>query len=178
MEEKILKLRKDHRWKSRPGYGICVLDRGLVRFDFPEHWILKHEREAIKIHDAEPPDDNCVLGVSHFHFPNVDFSGLPLRKLLAGSVVDQGLEMIERQEIVETRRGDLQTAAIEIRHRESNREAVTRVLVARCGDIHCLITFNCWADQREQMDPVWDEVLRSLVLGWHVADPTVGPVAH
>ena len=34
-KEKHLRLKDRHGWKSKPGYGICVLDRGAIRFDYP-----------------------------------------------------------------------------------------------------------------------------------------------
>jgi hypothetical protein len=32
------------------------------------------------------------------------------------------------------------------------------------------------ADRAGRLEPVWDEVLRTLVLGMYVKDPTAGPV--
>jgi len=40
--------------------------------------------------------------------------------------------------------------------------------------VQCLITFEFWADQAEQMTPVWDEVMRSLTLGLYIRDPSTG----
>ena len=35
---------------------------------------------------------------------------------------------------------------------------------------------NYWASRANGLERVWEEVLRSLVMGMHVEDPTAGPV--
>jgi len=35
---------------------------------------------------------------------------------------------------------------------------------------------NYWSSRASGLERVWDEVLRTLVLGLHVEDPTTGPV--
>ena len=179
-QRKILRLKEKHVWKARPGYAICVLDRGAVRFDFPQDWILKHEKGDVKIHDREPPDDNCVLQVSVFHTPPIDWSGLPLRQVLEASMEGVTENELERKPIVEQRRGDQEVVWLEIRflEEEQKREAFSRYCFARGQGLHCLISYTYWADQAAQYTPVWDEVLRTLVLGMYVKDPTQGPVVH
>ena len=174
---KTFRLKDRHRWKSKPGYCICVLDRGAVRFDFPVGWIVKHTPDSVRIHDREPPDDNCVLAVSHLRLPPIDWSGLPLRELVAAAVSNEDREILERKDIIERRRGDLELAWVETRYIEARerREALSRVCIGRGSGVQCLITFDLWADDAAGLEPVWNEVLGSLVLGWYVEDPTIGP---
>jgi hypothetical protein len=54
------------------------------------------------------------------------------------------------------------------------REAFSRTCVGLGSNIQCLITFDYWADQAEQLIPVWDEVMRSLTLGLYIRDPRTG----
>jgi hypothetical protein len=63
------------------------------------------------------------------------------------------------------------------RHK-SQRAAKSRVALLRAPELHCLISLNYWADRAETLEPVWDQVLDSLVFGACVAGPTVGPVVH
>ena len=43
-----LKLKKDHLWKAKPGYTIFVADRGAVRFDIPQGWIVEPGPDSTK----------------------------------------------------------------------------------------------------------------------------------
>jgi hypothetical protein len=82
-----------------------------------------------------------------------------------------------QSEIHHEQRGDVEIAWVEQRYRdeEHKRDARFRVALAR-GPLVCLITMNYWADRAAGLERAWDEVLRTLVLGVYVADPTAGPV--
>lgn len=178
MPDRTLELPKKHGWKCSPGYCIFVLDRGAVRFDIPQGWIVKFGETSVKIHDREPPGDDCALEVSCFRHPPVDWAGLPLRQLLNASVPGEEGDIPANREIVEARRADLELAWTERRYVDpgEKRDAVSRVLIGRGTGVHCLITFDFWADQAARFDPAWDEIVRSLVLACYVADPARGPV--
>src|SRR5207247_4274069 len=76
-----------------------------------------------------PPDDNCVLGVSHFPVP-FDSSAVPLRELVTATVAGDEREIIERKEAVEIQRDD--TALESKRSEEHTSELQSRVdLVCR-----------------------------------------------
>src|ERR671920_2573227 len=77
-----LKLRRGHHWRARPGHRIFVADRGAVRFDFPDTWVLKMNERTVCLYDREPPDDDCRLEVSFFRLPPIDWSGLAVEQLL------------------------------------------------------------------------------------------------
>ena len=64
-----LKLKDNHTWKSKPGFSICVVERGLLRFDYPSKWIVEPEGGAVHLHDRPPSVESCDLGVSIFPFP-------------------------------------------------------------------------------------------------------------
>src|SRR5215210_1801244 len=74
-QKRTLKLRDDHTWSGRPGCRVFVADRGAVRFDFPQDWIVIPQADSIRFHDKQPPDDDCVLGVSYLRLPPIDWSG-------------------------------------------------------------------------------------------------------
>src|SRR2546428_9276509 len=100
-------LKRNHGWKARAGYAICVLDRGAVRFEFPREWVVKQQPDSVQIHDCEPPDDNCVLGVSHFPVPG-DASDMPLGELVTATVAGGEREIVERKEAGANQPGDLE----------------------------------------------------------------------
>src|SRR5207247_1275101 len=153
--------KRDHGWKAKPGHAICVLDRGAVRFEFPRKWIVKQMPEAVQIHDCEPPDDNCVLEVSHFDAP-AGSTDVPLKEVLAAATADDEREVLESKEVVVELRGELEAAWVEKRYinAETKREAFSRIAIARGSRVHCLITYDFWADQAARFAPVWNEVLR------------------
>ncbi|HWE38724.1 MAG TPA: hypothetical protein VG406_19405 [Isosphaeraceae bacterium] len=177
--KKTLKLQPDHGWEARPGYKIFVADRGAVRFDFPESWAIEPGERSIKFHDRTPPDDECTLEVTVFYLADgVDWSGLPLRVLLeqvvAGDGERSGLEYETRGEIVETRRGRVEVAWVqtEFVDEDQGRRARSRTCLARWSNIQPLITFSYWVDDAPRSEPIWADVIDSLVLGDYVEDPT------
>jgi hypothetical protein len=179
-EKKILRLKKKHGWKSRPGYCVCVLGRGAIRFDFPCDWKVSTEEDAVRIRDREKPDDNCVLAVSRMFLPPVA-AAVPLAEMVRMTVEqDTERRFIDRKEAVETTREDgVEIAWQEARYRDekqNNREYFSRLCIGRGSGIYCLITFDFWVDQAGQFEHVWDEALRSLTFALPVKDPTVGPV--
>lgn len=174
--KETLKLKKSHSWKSKPGYRIFVADRGAVRFDFPQDWILKPASDCIKLHDVEPPDDTCTLAVSYIRLPPIDWSGLPLSQLVRTVVEDDEREVLSKGEVVEVKRPDLEISWAEVCFIDpgENREAFSRICLGRGSGIQSLITFDFWPEDRTRLEPVWDEVLASLQLGLHIEDPTAG----
>jgi hypothetical protein len=174
-----LKLKNHHHWKARPGNVICVIDRGAIRFDYPENWDLTVDEGQINIRDRPKPDDNCVLSVSRMHLPVELANQVPLGDLVETALQEDEGETLERKPAAEIARDDgVELSYIESRYTEKNekREALTRLAVARGSGVYCLITFSFWADDREKCDLVWEEALRSLMLGLYAANPTVGAV--
>jgi hypothetical protein len=176
-EKHTLRLDEDHAWKARPGYNIFVADRGAVKFEFPEDWVVLPGEDSIKFHDRQPPDDDCTLQISVFHLPpEVDWSGLALGPLLGELVGKDTRDVLGRSEVVEVRRPGLDLAWTEVHFLDPNekREAYSRTCLARSGTIQPLITFDFWADDAPRCRPIWDAVLDSLRLGMVITDPTRG----
>src|SRR5688500_13760003 len=71
-EEKTLK--PDHGWRAAPGHQICVIDRGSLRFEFPQGWANEPGPTSIKLRDRPHPDDNMILEVSCLKAPRMDWS--------------------------------------------------------------------------------------------------------
>jgi hypothetical protein len=180
MQKSVLRLQKNHTWKAPSGYKILVVERGLLSFNFPEKWILK-KMDPIEIHDGEPPDDNARLMVSFWRLPpGVDWTGLPLAPMLEQSVVTGERQIISTGKPIKMPRQDMEMYWLEQRFIDEvePREAYSHICAARGSDIQVLITFDFWADVRRAYLPVWQEVIRSLLLGRFIADPTKGEILH
>ena len=178
--KKTLRLKEKHGWKSRPGYCVCVLDRGAIRFDFPCDWKLSTDDDAVRVRDKAQPDDNCVLAVSRMFLPS-EAAIVPLAEMVRITVeTDEERKFIHRKEAVDTTREDgVEIAWQEARYldeKQNNREYFSRLCIGRGSGIYCLITFDFWVDQAGQFEHVWEEALRSLTFALSVKDPTVGPV--
>ncbi len=177
--KRTLKLRPDHTWRTKPGYTIFVADRGAVRFDFPKDWIvIPDEKGTIKFHDKQPPDDDCTLHLTVMYLrEDVDWSGLPLDRMLADVTSKDREGVVERGEVVREQRPYLELVWRETRFTDKtqdHREAFSRTALAKLGTIMPILTFDFWASDAPRLLPVWDEVLRTLRLGAYVEDPTRG----
>jgi hypothetical protein len=53
MKKTTLKLKRDHHWKARPGHRIFVADRGELRFDIHDGWVIRLDPESVKIFDGD-----------------------------------------------------------------------------------------------------------------------------
>jgi hypothetical protein len=178
-KKKTLRLKDRHGWKARPGHAICAIDRGAIRFDYPDGWHVSADSGQVNVRDRPEPDDNCCLAVSQMHLPPALADQVPIRELVLGSTQGDDRDILERKEIIEVAREDgVELAYTEIRHMDAkeHKEASSRLAVARGGGVYCLITFDVWTEDLPKYEPVWAEALRSLTLGLYVKDPTVGPI--
>jgi hypothetical protein len=175
-KKKELKMAAGHGWRARPGHKIFVADRGALRFDYPVDWVFTPGATSCVFKD---PGDNCVLEVSFVRLPPIDWSGLPLLKLLMDVDAKDGRSIPEEQ-IVRVQRPDLEYVWSEHTFMDpgEHREAIGRTCLARGQNVQALITFAFWPEDRERFTPAWDEALRSLQLGIYIADPKMGPRLH
>lgn len=173
--EKLI-LKANHSWKCKPGNSICVIDRGTVRFEYPSHWIVEPGDGALHLYDRPPSVESCDLGVSTFPVPREAIRDLPLDDTLRASLESEWVPY-HQSEIHHLENADVDIAWLEQQYvdAEHNRDARLRVAVAR-GSVLCLITMNYWSDRASELEQVWDEVLRTMVFGVMIADPTAGPV--
>jgi hypothetical protein len=174
-KREILKLQENHGWKAKPGYKIFVADRGAVRFDFPEDWVFIPGKDSMKFHDRQPPDDDCLLQVSVIHLhPRIDWSRLPLAQLLEAAIEGDSRGVTSTRPLTRVERPDLELVWTETSFIDpvERREARSRTCLARGSNVQPLITMDFWPEHAARFVPVWDEVLRTLVLGDYVEDPT------
>src|SRR5215469_6308142 len=155
-----LTLKKGHGWKAPAGYRIFVADRGAVRFNIPQSWVIEPDSDSIKFYDAKPPDDNCRLACSYLRLPPIDWSGLALSELIKAAMNGDPREAVMVGEIVETRRPDLEFAWADFGFIDpvEKRHAYSRVCIARGSNIQTLITLDYWDEDGARLAPVWREI--------------------
>jgi hypothetical protein len=178
MSVEKFKLKDNHTWKSKPGYSICVLDRGLVRFDYPSHWVVEPSEGAVLLHDSEPSMESCDLGVSLFRMPPEVIAELSMEEMLLNSL---GAERnhYEQSEVRRVQRPDVEIVWLEQKYieKEYKRDARFRAALAR-GATLCLITMNYWSSRAAGLERVWHDVMGTLQIGMQVSYPTAGPIVH
>jgi len=176
MKPKKLRLTPDHGWRARANHKILVLGRGALRLEYPNTWIVEATDDCVKIHDKPPPDDDCVVGVSYHHWPVIGHQ-LPLALLVCEALKSEERPLLRTETIVEEARIDLTLAWGEGRFTDSrvNREACSRLCIARKAEIQALISFDFWLDDLTSCHAHWNVILASLQLDQWVADPQRGP---
>jgi hypothetical protein len=175
--KETLELKPDHHWESPSGYNIFVAGRGAVRFNVPQKWVFEPQDKSFKFMDNKPPHDDCCLEVSFNQLPPNDWSQFPLKRTLRKIMEDDSRNVIERGEIIIVKRQTAKIVWTQIKFidtQDEPREAFSRTCIGLGSNVQCLITFDYWADQAEQLTPVWDEVIRSLTLGLYIRDPRTG----
>ena len=71
------RMSEDHAWRCREGYQIFVVNRGQVRFEFPQGWRFDpgtHDPEnpggnVCYVRDAPEPRDECRISVTVMPLP-------------------------------------------------------------------------------------------------------------
>lgn len=175
-KKQTLKLKDKHFWRCKSGYRILVLDRGAVRFDIPGGWVLKFVEGSVQVLDAEPPKDDCRIEVSFNRLPPHDYTGFPIAKALRDVNADDFRRLTPTGDPVNVIRHDLRAAWAEYSFVDpvEIRDAFTCALIGIGNNVQCLITCDFWASDGARIRPVWNEIVRTLQLGVHVADPTTG----
>ena len=173
-----LRLKKNHTWKAPHGYRVFVADRGAVRFNIPQEWVIEPDSDSIKFYDGKPPDDNSRLACSYIRLPPIDWSGLALSELIKVATEGDERHLTRSGEVINKDQADLEVAWADYSFVDpvEKRQAYTRMCIARGSNIQALITLDYWAEDRGKIEGVWAEVIRSLQLGRYIEDPTIGDI--
>ena len=183
-EKKTLKLKDNHTWNCPTGYKIFVADRGAISFNIPGEWHIEKLDFPIEIYDQAPPDDETRLSITYWQFPpGIDWSGLPLDKLLSDALLgekESELETLERDPIKKFPRDDIEIywTRQKFIDPEEKREAYSRIAAARGFGVTVLFTMDYWVTDAKRVKQVWQQVLLSTQLGRKLEDPTKGQVLH
>lgn len=173
-DKRTLRLPEKHGWHARPGYKIFVADRGAVRFDFPEDWVVIPGEDSIKFHDKQPPDDDCTLAMSVMRLPPGDWSGLKLSLLVSKLVEKDTRDAILRGKVVNVHRTDLDLAWAEVEFIDPNEKRLAVANLPGPGFQRPAADHLRLLGQRRRLGKVWDEILRSLRVAEPIIDPRLG----
>jgi hypothetical protein len=175
-QKETLKLTPDHSWRAKPGYQILVLDRGTIRFDIPEGWVVAPGEGALEARNRPYPDDTCLIQVTLLPFfagPEADT--LPLAQMLAEASGHSGDDTAVLGPVKQVIRPGVELVWRETRYLDpgEQREACSRTCLARGAGRFVLFTMSFWPADSARWIPVWNELLRSLRMGEYV-EPTTG----
>jgi hypothetical protein len=165
-ERRTIKLDKSIKITARPGNNVFIANRGEVSFEYPKSWIVKPTDTAICLHDAEPPNDQCILEFSILHLDfSADWSKVPLAQLLCAAVGGES-GPLDQACARQVQRGDLKIAWLEREFMEpvEKRPALSRSAVALRAEILPLFTFSFWPEDKLKREPVWSCILETLRL--------------
>ncbi len=162
------KLPENHGWKAAPGNKIFVADRGTMQFEYPKDWVVSPgESGSIRFFDQEEADADIRLEVSVIYVPPIDWSGLPLAKLIDDVAISEGpRNLTNRGPFHQTRRPNLEVAWLEVDFNdpEEDRLAHSRVCLARGPGAYSFITMDFWPEDTGRAHKVWNAVLKTLKL--------------
>ena len=139
--------------------------------------IIPDENGTIKLHDRQPPDDDCTLAMTVMYLSPGDWSGLKLATLVEQIVSGDTRAITNRGPILKGDRMDLDLAWAEVRFTDptqDDRPARSRTCLARAANVQPLLTFDFWESDSAKFGPAWDEVLRTLRVAEPILDPTLG----
>src|SRR6185295_5673775 len=171
LPSKPLRLAATHGWSDRPDRKVLVLDRGAVRLDYPADWVVDSAGDCVKLRDREPPDEECTLGASYHHWPALPglHPALRVAALVETAMADD--ERFTARDPVHDEPGfGLELAWGQGRFIDADREALSRVCIARRGEIQALVTLDFWASDLERCDALWHEILASIQIAERVED--------
>ena len=170
-----LPLKKDHLWTATGGFRIAALDRGAIRFEYPQDWFCLPDEDSVKFYDREPPADNCRLAVSRRMMPEAA-DRVGLGELVTGMPRGDDRSLLQTTEVFHERRGSMELAWVEFQFTdpELKHEARSRFCFARGSGLYALVTFEFWQEDSERFTPIWDHVMNTLTLGEFILDPASG----
>lgn len=176
MESSTARLAPDHGWRAAPNHRLLVLDAGAVRLEFPDAWVIHRDDDSVKLHDKEPPDDECVLAVSYHRWPSAG-NGLAVGSLVRSALERDSRSVAIEGQVLEETRMDIALAWAQARYIEpgTHREACTRLCLARKSEVQALLTFDFWASDLARCDVHWMKFLATLELAQWIDDPLHGP---
>ena len=197
-DRQIFRLPENHGWTAKTGNKVVIADRGALRFEIPNDWVVEPGKNSIKLIDGEPPNDDMSLEVSIIYAGvrgyRVDWSGLPLSQVIKDVTSDRAAGQASRRKGKKRKKdeyrvgapmaiklGELEMAWVQTEFIDEieKRPAFSRMAVTRHAEqsIHALLTLSFWPEDAQRANAVWNDVLGSLKMGEHFDSPFRGPDA-
>ena len=197
--KEVFNLPENHGWTARPGNKVFIADRGALRFEIPQEWVVAPGRKSVKLSDAKPPNDNMSLEVSVIYVggglgPPIDWSALPLSEVIKNVTNEEttgrpgraGRKRKPRDSAkvsppLTIKMGNLEMAWVETEFIDpgEKRPAFCRTAITRDPEasIHAILTFSFWPEDAERAKAIWNDVLGTLKMGEYYDSPLRGPGA-
>ena len=162
-----------HGWHCKDGYKIFVAGGGALRFDFPKTWVIDPGADHIRLRDRPRPHDRILFEASYFPWAEA-LRRQPLRELLISSLRNDDGTPAHFNEIRSEERAKLALCWTEHPFLETHelREARRRCCLARGNGLQALLSLSFWPEDTGDVDPIWREILSSIVLGMSLPGPT------
>ncbi len=190
-ERQEFNLPENHRWTAKPGNRVFVANKGAVRFEIPEDWILELPKgsKSFQFLDGKPPHDDIRLDVRIMYLaatlPDVDWSRVtpwnqpPITDWLKKNIAKDPRNPTKVGAPLTINLGDTTVTWAEMDFMDpvEKRPAHTRLCYAlntSCA-LLSIIAMDFWDDDADRARPVWNEVLGTLKLGEYVESPFFGP---
>ena len=191
MEMRSFDLPENHGWKAKPGNRIFVADRGAMRFEVPNTWILEMPKDlrSFQFYDRKPIADADIridarvmyLAASH---PSVDWAEVrpwnepPIAEWLAKNIANDPRGPTRITEPLTIRLNETTTTWAEMDFIDpiEQRPAHTRLCYAMKTSVALMsiIAMDFWHDDAQRARTIWNEVLGTLRLGEYVESPFRG----
>ena len=194
--KQVFNLPENHGWTAKPGNKVFVADRGALRFEIPQDWLVEPSRKSIKFRDAAHPDDTMILEVTVFYAGAfgvpIDWSDLPLSELIK-NVTDENRSGWKGRANRRPKRNDARKTGAPLTINLGNLEmawvqtefidpgekrlAYSRTAITRDpkASIHALLTFSYWPEDADRALSAWNDVLGTLKMGEMIESPLRGP---
>lgn len=179
-EKTDYKLKPNHGWRCSKGHKLCVMGRGDLWVEYPDHWMVTPSETSLRFQDAPTGKDNYRLEASVMHFPPADADGPPIAFFLQESILKSG-HYIPAEEIVRADRLDIKM--VWAMYEQPDSEQPDRMVTwhhafGHSGGVYTILTFCYWSDLAKKGRAHWDHILTTLQLNRPIKDPTQGPMLH
>ena len=180
-------LPETHSWRSAPGYSICVMGRGDLRFEYPAGWVHKPTQTSLKFHNVPYPHDSIVLEVSVLKLPGViDWKTAP-DSVQPGVTLVKTLQAAGHRVTPDQIRQETFPGVVfhwleyEAPDTENGKPTIWRQ--GHCSPVgvytgHTLLgimTLGYYLERKADGEAIWQNLLRSTVMGDYTVDPIRGP---
>ena len=185
-------LPENHGWTAKPGNRVFVANKGAMRFEIPNTWILdmpKNSR-AFLFYDRAPAEaadmrlDARVLYLAAMH-PDVDWASVqpwnapPITEWLKKNMTSDTRNPTRIGAPLTINLNGMTVAWAELDFIDSveKRLAHTRVCYAMNTSVALLsiIALDYWDDVSDTATKVWNDVIGTLKMGEYVESPFRGP---
>lgn len=191
MEMQEFRLPENHRWEAMPGNRVFVANKGAVRFEIPNTWILDMPKgsRSFQFFDGKPPNDDIRMELTIMYLaatlPDVDWANLtqwtqpPITDWLKKNIAQDTRKPTKVGQPLTIHTGEMTFtwAEVDFMDRIEKRPAHSRVCYAlhTAAALLAIISMDFWDDDAKRARAVWNDVIGTLKMGEYIESPFHGP---